>query len=166
MIGLNPVDIISEKRNISLLPIFFYIFLYNPISLIPCLEFKFTFFFTFKLTIPRKFNFRIRLKFERFYDQVEKCCGGSPRTEWHVLFREHITSPILNPSPEMGAVSPGIHVRPTLSEFERRQTSIQRVPTSIDYVIIYRFRTFHLFIIVKQATKNVSKYSLNCIGNP
>lgn len=66
----------------------------------------------------------------------------------------------------MGAVSPGIHVRPTLSEFERRQTSIQRVPTSIDYVIIYRFRTFHLFIIVKQATKNVSKYSLNCIGNP
>lgn len=49
-----------------------------------------------------------------------------PRTEWHVLFREHIPSPILNPSPEMGTVSLDIHVRPTLSEFEHRQTSIQR----------------------------------------
>lgn len=150
MIGLNPVDIISEKRNISLLPIFFYIFLYNPVSLIPCLEFKFTFFFTFKLTIPRKFNFRIRLKFERFYDQVEKCCGGSPRTEWHVLFREHIPSPILNPSPEMGAVSPGIHVRPTLSEFERRQTSIQRVPLSTMSLYIGFERFIFLLSLNKQ----------------
>lgn len=153
MIGLNPLDIISEKRNIFLVPIV----LYLPIILflIPSLKFKIIYFFL-KLTFVS--NFRIRPKFKRFYIRFGNA-GGSPHTEWHVLFREHIPSPILNPSPEMGTVSPGIHVRPTLSEFKRRQTSIQRS----NLYRLCHYIGFELFIFLLSLNKqqNVSKYSLN-----